>query len=213
MAPHVSKLYKFQVPISLEYENFYCLIGYDPKSWYYIKEENPEFGRIAGNILMEEYETAESLNRFRIRAERKLYNARDDLLKKPLSSLLLGVRCITAATPQRDIIIATYLDLKPLKTFSWPRRCPKEILFYTIIKERALTKGSALYESLQTTHRIISNNFDWLYELAPEISPNAEESPDQDRPSSISSGSDINSVTEQDLPNHDTDGEDADDEI
>ena len=157
-------MYKYKVILPPRYNNLSCFIGYDPKSLTYTTEENPDFGEIVGGILAEEYESTETLHRFRLKIERKLFMAREVLLKKPRSNLLLGVRCITAATPERDLIIATYMDLQPLKPFTWPRTCPTEILFYAIIQEKIKGKNLALYENLQTTPRVISANFDWLYE-------------------------------------------------
>lgn len=156
--------YKFKVALPPRFNNIACFIGYDPKSLAYTTEENPDFGEIVGGILAEEYETTDTIHRFRLRVERKLFTAKEILLKKPRCHLLLGVRCITAATQERDLIIATYMDLQPLKPFTWPRTCPTEILFYAIIQEKVKGTNPMLYKSLQTTPRIISGNFDWLFE-------------------------------------------------
>ena len=168
--------YKYKVDLSRRFSNLSCFIGYDPKSLAYTTEENPEFGEIVGNIFAEEYEATENLHRFRLKVERKLFVAKELLLKKPRCHLLLSVRCITAATPERDLIIATYMDLQPLKPFIWPRTCPTEILFYAIIQEKVKGKNLALYENLQTTPRVISTNFSWLYEKADPLACSSTES-------------------------------------
>lgn len=210
-----SPIYKFQVPLPSKYENLYCLIGYDPRSWYYIKEENPNFGEVVGALLAEEYEKAESLNDFRIKTQRKLYNARAAILNK-LSPLLLGIRCITAVTPHRDIISAIYLDLKPLKTFTWPRRCPREILFYSIIKEKAYV-DNCLTEYRRTTSRVISKSFNWLYEPAPftidYLASDSESDPGKFKRSRASSSNRSSSIQSPKSPSPISDGEDADDEL
>lgn len=202
--------YKFQIPLR-KHENLLFLLGYDPKTWCYIKEENIEFGPIACAIMAEEYEKADSLNYFRLKIERKLYNAKDDLLKRPWSHLLRGVRCITAATPEKDLIIATYLDLDPLRTFTWPRACPREILFYAIIKEKTPRRDHPLQMCLQKTPRVITESFNWLYEMAPL--ENCSESNSSSSSDSDSDDSNLSGLINQNsipITHLDTDGEDAD---